>query len=130
LSLLDGIAEMFAELDGTDRMWEAVERYAARRNARQSEYLQTWRALNPAKVREYNRRNKKTWKRRNPQKVKAAKARYRTKHADHMRKLWRRVAAKKRAKQRPAGAPVRVHRCRGCGGTGHNLSTCAERSAA
>lgn len=135
MSLLDGIAEMFAELTGRDRLWEAIERYAAGHNAREYSYLKEWRARNREKVRAYNRRSTKAWKKRNRDKVKAAHARYRVKHPDVVRAAWRRAAKKKRDKLRAArtGAvrQMRAYRCRGCGMTGHNRATCAaERSAA
>lgn len=115
---MQGIAEMFAELDGYGRYDEALEAFARsvdfqrRRDA--VERTRLWRKMNPEKFRAQSRRNWKRWAARNPEKAKAVhaenKRRARERNPEKFRAMWRRNTAAYRARKKAAAEQARTNR--------------------
>lgn len=129
--MLEGIAEMFAELDGyTNGSYEAAcerhyawillrqrERWAEdirspAKRAAAVERTKAWRRANPdryrALQREQARRDRDrgiSWGQRHPDRQRAAKARYRDANPERMREIWRRNQAAARARKAARNGP-------------------------
>ena len=92
-----GIAEMFAELDGTQRMWDALEIWGAWRTQQQREHdSDPWR-------RKLKAIRARKWQKANPDERRVHQARFRAKPTerqkavDRMREWRRKNPAKARA---------------------------------
>jgi hypothetical protein len=105
---MDGIAEMFAELDGYTRYEDALNIRASWKRARAVEAMRQWRRDNPKRAREQNRRYAKAWRVADPERwrvvQRARKARYRTTHLEHVRARDRRNQAAARARKKASAS--------------------------
>lgn len=106
---LKGIREMFAELDGYDLMWEALEREATWRQAR-VEIVRQWRLRNPERARENGRRSQAMqrargddWQSRNRKlALEGRRKRYastKDERREELRRQWREAQRRRRAKR-------------------------------
>lgn len=95
---MTGIADMFAELDGSARHHEQLELFVWRQRRARAEanrsYWQRWVAANPDKAREKRRRDSRAYRKRHPDKAAAARNRWRAKNPNAVRAMWRRSANK------------------------------------
>ena len=100
---MTGIAEMFAELDGYDRMAIALEIYAVRQRHAAVERVRDWRQANPEKFRQQaHAKHNRAWRARNRDKVREIKRAYRERNRDKVREAWRRNTAAYRARKAAA----------------------------
>lgn len=95
-----GIADMFRELDGYDRLADAYAREFPQRCAAAVAAMADWRRANPRRARELLRRSVKKWKAANPDKERAAKRRHDAANREHMREVWKRNQAARRSRRK------------------------------
>jgi len=131
--VLAGIAELFSELDSYHRYEDAIYAWALHARAHNLEYqaeyrahpqrrakaverMRQWRKTNPERARAHSRiytnASRARLKERDPDGLRAkdreTKRRYRARHPEHMREVWRRNQAAVRARKKAAAQVVQV----------------------
>ena len=97
---MDGIAEMFTDLDGYTAYFDEIYATGFYLRSRAVEVTANWRLNNPERFRMHHRASAKKWRKNNPEKARVLKRRYVDKHREHMRDVWKKNSAAYRARKK------------------------------